>query len=591
MNTNTAFGTRQGTKLQKAQRLKTALLLVAALAATAAQAGVERDLDEKTSHRYFSWTDASVIDNYAEQGYRLFDIEVVHSDPHRYAGSMVKNTGPYQANWSWTANKSKWDFINFYTSRESMILDVEIYTVGSQRRYAGTFVENRGRSAKQWQWFENMDFQQMLAHADAYGGRIIDLDFEVVSGQRRFYGVMIKNKGADFKDWVAFSNIDSGEIKQLMSERNMRIVDIERISDDKFAGVLQTREGQPTWYFTNRTWAEVQHLQDQFGSRIIDIERSGTASNGNYNIVLINNANALEYRIGQMLRNGTDGTRGFILKEVNGPIQGELMPHFRTYPASTIKVLEHYYWSRRIGNGFNSQTNVPHYTNHTSDTHVQSDIAFNLTLQNTMQQMMRPSNNQSANALQEFAGNANGSTGRDNINAFAKDILGLNTNDIRLYHKFADGNVANDPYNIMTMRQISALYEAFANSVGLNQVGWNFFRNNMLNETGTGGNAFINGVRNVMLQEGGDLSMSNAQINAVFNQIQVCWKPGNVPNYNSSAGWIRIPFKVGENTVFKEYTVAVFQDDFTNSTLGSFSGTVMPEILRDTLANALETWK
>jgi hypothetical protein len=441
-----------------------------------------------------------------------------------------------------------------------------------------------------WSWFENLTFAQMLALADQKSSRITDLDVETVSGERRFSGVMVRNVGADAKSWVAFSNLSSDDIKQEMSERNLRIVDIERISDTRFAGILQQKEGFAQWYFTNRSWEDLNWLQDQYCSRVIDIERHVTNGSARYNVILADNSNDLEWRIGDMLRDGTDGTRGFILKQVNGPVLGELMPTFQTYPASTIKVLEHYFWSRRVGQGLNPQTLVPIYTNHQNDTHPQGDVAFNQSLQTTMQQMMRPSNNQSANALQEFAGNGNGATGRDNINAFKQNTLGIG-DDLMLYHKFADGNVANDPYNVMTMRTIAGLYEDFANSVGLNPVGWNFFRNNMLNESGTGGNQFGAGVLSVMQQEGGSLGMTNAQISAVFNQVRLCWKPGNVPGYNSTAGWIRVPFKTENGTVFREYVLAVFQDDFTNSTLGSLSGTVMPEILRAQLFQALDSWK
>ncbi len=559
-----------------------------ALAATG-YAGPERDLDEKTSHRFISNSSEATIDGLVADGFRMFDIEVVGTSPLRYAGSFVKNTGPYQSGWWWTANKTKAQLINYYVARGARILDLEIYRVSGEKRYAATFVPTSGR-AGQWTWFEDLTFQQVLDQASSKSMRVTDLDFETVSSVRRFSGVMIKNAGVEQKNWAAFSNLTSDEIKQEMSDRNMRIVDIERISDTRFAGILQQKEGFPQWYFTNRSWEDVNWLQDQYGSRVMDIERYMDGNTAKFNVILVDNTNDLEWRIGDMLRDGTDGTRGFILKQVDGPILGELMPTFQTYPASTIKVLEHYYWSRRIGLGLNPQNQVPIYTNHTSDTHVQSDVSTNQTLQLTMQQMMRPSNNQSANALQEFAGNGNGATGRTNINNFAANTLGL-TDDIQLFHKFADGNVANDPYNIMTMRQIAALYEAFADSTGLNNVGWNFFHDNMLNETGTGGNQFGGGVLNVMQQEGAALSMTNAEVNKVYNQVVLCWKPGNVTGYNSTAGWIRIPYNTVNGTVFKEFAVAVFQDDFTNSTLGSFSGTVMPEILRDEIAKAMFTWK
>lgn len=563
--------------------------LAASVLAGIAIAGPEKDLAEKTSHRYLSNVSEATIDGIVEDGFRMFDIEVVSTNPHRYAGSFVRNADQYKSSWWWTANKTKAQLIDYYVTRGARLLDLEIYRVDGQKRYAGTFVPSSNRAGT-WAWFEDLSFQQVLDMADQKNMRVTDLDVETVSGQRKFSGVMVNNSGANYKSWVAFSNLTSSEIKGEMSRRNLRIVDIERISDTRFAGVLQQKEGFANWYFTDRSWEDVNWLQDQFASRVIDIERNTVNGTARFDVILVDNSNDLEWRIGDMLRDGTDGTRGFILKQVNGPILGELMPTFQTYPASTIKVLEHYYWSRRIGIGLSPQTLVPIYTNHTSDTHIQSDIASNQTLQLTMQQMMRPSNNQSANALQEFAGNGNGATGRTVINTFKQDTLGIG-DDLMLYHKFADGNVANDPYNIMTMRSIAGLYEDFANSVGLNQVGWNFFRNNMLNETGTGGNQFGGGVLNVMQQEGAALGMTNAEIQAVFNQVRLCWKPGNVTGYNSTAGWIRIPFKTLNGTQMREYVLAVFQDDFTSSSLGSLSGTLMPEILRDEIAKAMFSWK
>lgn len=581
---NTEMSSRQNL-LRRASAL--GILALAVLAA----AEPEKDVTDKTSHRYVSNVSEQTIDNLVAEGYRLFDIEVVSTRPHKYAGSFVKNSGPYKANWWWTANKTKTDLVNWYTERGARIVDIEAYTVDGVRRYAATAVENRGREQKDWWWFDNSKWEDMLQFVADNNARIIDLDVEVTKSGRRFSGVMLKNSGVDYKAWKVFSNITKDEVKDLMTENRMRLVDIERISDDKFAGILEERGGQNWWWFTNQDWEETQRLIGQFGSRVIDIERRVDSKQSRFDIILLDNNNDLEWRIGDMLRSGSDGTRGFILKQVNGPTLGELMPTFRTYPASTIKVLEHYYWSRQVGLGLAANTQVPIYTNHTEDTHVQSDVSTNQTLQLTMQQMMRPSNNQSANALQEFAGNGNGATGRTVLNTFASNVLGLDTDDIRLYHKFADGNVANDPYNIMTMRQIASLYENFANSTGLNAAGWNFFRNNMLNDTGVGGNAFIAGVQTVMQQEGNALGMTNAEVNAVFNQVILCWKPGNVTGYNSSAGWIRVPYKTVNGTVFKEFVVAVFQDDITFNTLGSMSGNMLPEILRDELSNALFTWK
>lgn len=571
------------------QKLAIPLALLAAWLPGAAYSEPEKDITEKTTHRYVSNVSESVIDDYVSDGYRLFDIEVVSTGPHRYTGSFVKNDGPYATGWWWTANKTKADLITYYDDRNARIIDLETYVVNGSRRFAATMVENTGRDAKTWWWFEDKSWAEMHQLLNQRNARLTDIEVEVRNGNRYYSGVMIANTGIDAKSWRVLSLVSKQQIKDEMSERDMRLVDIERIYGDTFAAILEEKGGQAWWWFTDKDWDETQRLVGQFGSRVIDIERRVVNNQARFDIVLLNNNNALEWRIGQMLRSGSDGTRGFILKEVNGPVLGAILPNFRTYPASTIKVLEHYYWARRVGLGLSAQTSVPIYTNHTSDTHTQANVATNQSLTLTAQQMMRPSNNQSANALQEFAGNGNGQTGRDTINAFKENTLGIG-DDLYLYHKFANGNISNDPFNIMTMTSITGLYEDFANSVGLNQTGWNWFQNNMLNETGTGGSQFGNGVLNVMQQEGGQLGMSANAVNNVFNQIVLCWKPGNVPNYNSSAGWIRLPYNTPDGVVTREFVLAAFQDNFTQSTLPSLSGGVFSEILRDQLREMLETW-
>jgi hypothetical protein len=559
--------------------------------AMVAAAAAEKDLAEPTGHKYVSNVEESAIDDLVAQGYRLFDIEVVGTGPNRYAGSMVKNAGPYETGWWWTANKTKADLVAYYEQRGARITDLESYTVDGVRRYAATMVENRGRDEKDWWWFDRATWDEMNEFASEHDARITDLDVEVVNGKRYFSGVMLRNFGADHKDWVVFSNISKAQVKQEMADRRMRLVDLERISEDKFAGVLEEKNGEAWWWFTNQDWDGVQWVVGQYGSRVIDIERRVKGNKASFDLLLINNANDLEWRIGEMLRDGSDGTRGFILKQVGGSTRGDLMASFQTYPASSIKVLEHFYWSRQVGLGLSAATNVPLYTNHTSDTHTQNQIQKWQTLQATAQLMMRPSSNQDANALQDFAGGGNGATGRTNINTFAANI-GL-SDEIKLNHKFASGGANNNPANAMTMRQIAALYEKSADGSVLNNAGLAYFRNNMLNQTGAGGNALGAGILSVCQQEGGAIGMTNAEINAFYNQLLFCWKPGNWPSqsqYVSSAGWIQIPYNTPDGTVTREFVFGAFVDDFTTNTLGSLSQNVLPEILRGELYNALLTW-
>jgi hypothetical protein len=57
--------------------------------------------------------------------------------------------------------------------------------------------------------------------------------------------------------------------------------------------------------------------------------------------VLINNSNAITTRVGEMLRSGTDGTKGLYLEEVGGSVLANLMNSYVFEPASTLKVGVH----------------------------------------------------------------------------------------------------------------------------------------------------------------------------------------------------------------------------------------------------------
>ena len=46
-------------------------------------------------------------------------------------------------------------------------------------------------------------------------------------------------------------------------------------------------------------------------------------------------------RVGELLRNGTDGTKGLYLKEVGGPVLASLEENWVFEPASAMKAVHH----------------------------------------------------------------------------------------------------------------------------------------------------------------------------------------------------------------------------------------------------------
>jgi hypothetical protein len=566
----------------------TRLSILAVCVAAASLASADRNLTTPTSHRYVSNVPESEIDALVADGFRMFDIEVLSTGPYRYAGSFVRNTGVYEKAWWWTADKTGAALNQHVDARNARILDLEVTVVGGVRKYAATMIDNRGDDHMNWWWFDQKTYAEVQQLANERNAKVTDLDVVMVGSSRRYAGIMVSDPEVRLRTSWTFTGLNKTNLQQTLAERGARLIDLERIDENLFAGVMEESTGSLWWWQLGLTWEELQFAVDQFGARVIDIERYVKNNKAYFNCVLLNNSNALETRIGSMLRTNNSGARGFMLKQVGGPVKGSILDDYRFYPASTIKALEHFYWTRRIsGFGVGSQTPVPLYSDSGNDVHPANGatIASWSPLQTVMQQAMIPSNNQNANALQDFAGSGLGVAGRSLMNSFAQNVLGL-TNDLWLNHKFGINGVASDSPNRATVRQFCKLFEKSVDGSVLSAGGQAFFHDNMLNE---GGSSFITGVNSIVGTEGVALGKSLATRNAFRALIRCTSKGGSVPRYVSAAGWIRLPIQTAEGLAFREFTGSCFVDD-ASTINSSMTGGILPEMLREEIRSALSTW-
>jgi hypothetical protein len=93
-----------------------------------------------------------------------------------------------------------------------------------------------------------------------------------------------------------------------------------------------------------------------------------------------------------------------------------------------------------------------------------------------------------------------------------------------------------------------------------------------------------------MKQEGNAIGLNNDEVDDVFAGVLMVWKGGNVTGYNSSGGWVRLPYKTLNGVEFREFAVSAFIHDWSNAADPSVSGTILPEILRDEIAEMMVTW-
>jgi len=323
-------------------------------------------------------------------------------------------------------------------------------------------------------------------------------------------------------------------------------------------------------------------------------------------------------RIADILNQGTDGTSGLYLKRVGGSVLAAEDETFAFYPASTIKVLKHLYGMRQVEAGAldldatlvfvcpscsdcascdmsclctpacsqpcNSGVNCTDGIDSMASCGAPPDI---LSLRCVLQRMMYISDNQATNAMQNLFGNGDAADGRDNLNDLANNIVGMSASTA-LYHKFACGNVSNNPFNITTLADLGLLYEKVATDPTVLDPGTvPTFYQLMLNEN-LGG--LIGVIQNVIDAEAATLGVSgaDADVQALKSSIRLAYKAGNIgSSYVSIAGWIEVPFVTDCEPSDQEYVFGLFIHGAMNNTISLQS--VVGELLRDELRAALQT--
>src|ERR1700754_3730122 len=155
------------------------------------------------------------------------------------------------------------------------------------------------------------------------------------------------------------------------------------------------------------------------------------------------------------LNKNTDGKTGYYLKRVGG---AELMANdksFAFYPASTIKVIEHLHSMRRVQNGLSLGTDINIWGDSCSDNHDDESAETQEDLSESLQKMMKNSDNQRTNAIQDRFG-------RTAINNTAHNVVGMSSAS-QLNHKFGCQGPASNPANRLTLVDVGKLYEGVAN--------------------------------------------------------------------------------------------------------------------------------
>lgn len=287
-----------------------------------------------------------------------------------------------------------------------------------------------------------------------------------------------------------------------------------------------------------------------------------------------------------LLNKNTDGTAGYYLKQVNGPVLTAKNETFAFYPASTIKVIEHLHIMRGVQSGYILlKTPMDIWGDSCADNHAGEQPETKEPLSTTVTLMMKNSNNQRTNAIQDgFA--------RPAINNTAHQIAGMSQNSA-LNHKFGCGGPTSNPANSLTLADIALLYEGVAKGTLLSGTSRDTFYQLMLNET----DAFF--IQQIINEEAGKLGLPAAKTNSFKSQVKIALKAGGIPAdydgflYESIAGYVSLPYLQNcgnARTTHRGFVFGVFINKAKTIT-GGTTGTAASELFRDQVRAALATWK
>lgn len=548
-------------------------------AGSTAQTVADRENSTPTAAIWLSNQTPAQIQTLAGQGWRLTEIEISSTSPWSFTVAMVANTGSYQTNWAWYYDITPTALGAALTQNQARLIDIEPYDAGGQTRFAAIMVDNTGANARSWGWLYDTTTTAITQNVNQFNNRVVDLERYSRGGTTHYAAILTSNTGAQARAWWLGFGLSPTQLAQQLQQNAAQIVDLVR-NGSNYDVVMQQVPGSTGWWYGLGLSAQgVTSALGQNGARAIDIEPYATLFGTRYDVVMVNNSNALTTQVGNILRSGTDGVSGCLLREIGGPVLASLQSEVPFEPASTIKVLFHAHALRQIQSGnasLSTSIAVPFVV---SGGCYQWNFTNNHPLGYSLQQMMQVSNNDHTIGVQGHFTNAA-------IQQTATNPLtGLGMSDTVLSRFDCQG-----PLNESTLVDFGRLYERVHHG-WLNQTNLDRFHDLMLTDFGMGNT----NLGPVVDQEAAALSLPANVATQFKSRIGAAWKDGNYDrgtvHHVSICGWISLPFRTNGQVTPREYVTGTFVDLATDNHAAAVALYLAQQtLLRGPIRDALQTW-
>jgi hypothetical protein len=546
---------------------------------------------------YSGQTEAEVTNTINTDHVRIVDIQLeAVATPRRFTVTYVSDSGAYDKAWWWYYDVDETTLNNLLTANNARLIALKAYDIGSgQIRFAAVMISNTGADNKAWWWYYNATVPAVSSLLTTNNARLIQVNSYVTGGQTRYAVVMISDTGADDRTWYWYVNATVGDITTHINDHQARLIDLDRDPTTGNYNVIMNEclTNCPLWWwYVGSTGQQMLDNNAQDGTRNIDTTSYPGCGGTCYSYLMINNSNDITTRVGQLLRNGTDGTKGLYLKEVNGPVLANLEDGWVFEPASTIKVVLHVFAMHQVQNNLTQLTNnVNKYVPPVSGSCPGNTPNGFESLGTALGEMMRHSDNTRTREISD-------TFGVGNIIGYAQSFGMSNTH---INHIIGCGGPIP---NQTTLDDLGTLYEKVANGTLLNAANRSTFYSLMpgkaeyLLEGYDWTGLWSTDIPNLINQEA-PIGMSAAQKQFLRSQMDLAYKAGNYKlctngpcttyvDHVTIAGWASLPSCSGAVMTHKQYVFGVFINNSTSDATSSatFNAT-KSELLREQIHASL----
>jgi hypothetical protein len=576
--------------------------LAIAVAAPSANAAVgpgeDRQITAPTAwYAYTNQTAAQVSQTLSTNNARLTDIKLSYSGTSpRFTVTEVANTGAYASGWYWYYGATASSLVTTALNNNARITVMHCTMLSGAQKCAAIMIANTGANAESWSaWVGTPTFINSKITSST---RMVS--FSRIQGTTSYVAVFGSNTGSDNTGWWWYYGSSVTSMVNTAVANHARIVDLDHNDDtDTYNAIMYSNPAGTPWYtFVGMSATALVSKALQLGQRVFDLTPYPSGGQTLYAGVLVNNSDALTTTvISQLSSYVPNGTWGFELKQVGGPVLAGLQTATPFEPASAIKVLYHY------TSILAQQHKVTHNNTPIAYRYDPSDPSnggicpddFNTmaatTLQNADTQMMENSDNRMTEGV---------------LNQYTKGAMLAEASALGMTHTQINHTIGcptPTTHNFTSLSDLANLYSAVSQKTDINVSTWvQAFRNRMLNQTNYP--SAKSTICDVVDQEAASLGKSSAKAANFCDQVKWIAKGGSYqyggadtdPISWANGSLTTLPSKTNGVVGHTDYFYGDYFDEVSfasaaaKNSLATARTTAFQEALRPEIRAALTTW-